>query len=132
MDVKRYFLKWTREWARVLKPGGFALVVTICCQHFETQVVGKMHGRLVIEEAVQFDNKGFTQCRLYTVRKPLAWEPPARAKKIAATGAGKMTASDVHPRSSSARSTTALHPLPHLIVDTRTCSMLAAASCVAA
>jgi len=71
-SVKQGFPKWAREWARVLKPGGFALVVTICKKVFETQVMPPLQrkGLLELEDAVQFNNKGWTVCRLYTVRKP--------------------------------------------------------------
>lgn len=71
-SVKQGFPKWAREWARVLKPGGFALVVTICKKVFENQVMPPLQqkGLLELEEAVQFNNKGWTVCRLYTIRKP--------------------------------------------------------------
>lgn len=69
--VKRYFLHWAREWVRVLRPGGVVLVVTICAKLFETQVVPQLRGGLVISESLHFDNKGFSQCRLYTLQKPL-------------------------------------------------------------
>jgi len=67
--VKRYFPRWVREWARVLRPGGAAVVVTICKKVFEAQALLPLQGVLEIEEAVQFDNKGFTVCRMYVVRK---------------------------------------------------------------
>eukprot|EP00927_Polykrikos_kofoidii_P040277 TRINITY_DN34465_c0_g1_i1.p1 TRINITY_DN34465_c0_g1~~TRINITY_DN34465_c0_g1_i1.p1 ORF type:complete len:617 (+),score=90.41 TRINITY_DN34465_c0_g1_i1:77-1852(+) len=71
--VKHYFPRWAREWARVLRPGGVAIVVTICKKVFEEQVMSPLvrKGLLVLESATQFDNKGWTVCRLYVVRKPL-------------------------------------------------------------
>jgi len=72
--VKQFFPRWAREWARVLKPGGAALVVTICKRVFEEQVLPPLQrqGLLALDEVVQFDNKGWTVCRLYVVRKPPA------------------------------------------------------------
>ena len=73
------------EWARVLKPGGVALVITICKKVLEDNVLPGLRGQLVLEEARQFDNKGWTVCRMYTVRKPLhpppvSFEPSVRPK----------------------------------------------------
>eukprot|EP00434_Breviolum_minutum_P041412 symbB.v1.2.036836.t1/scaffold5293.1/size28761/4 len=48
-------------------------VVTICSKHFEGQVMAflQKENRLILEESVPFDNKGWTQCKLYITRKPL-------------------------------------------------------------
>jgi len=70
--VKQHFPRWAREWARVLRPGGAAVVVTICKKVFEDRVLPPLQkaGLLELEEAVVFDNKGWTVCRMYVVRKP--------------------------------------------------------------
>lgn len=65
---------WVKDWARALKPGGYALVVTIRTKQFECSVLNPDHGSarklLVLQDVVQFDNKGHAQCKLYVLRKP--------------------------------------------------------------
>jgi len=77
--VKKSFPRWAREWARVLKPGGSAVVVTICKRVFEENVLPPLQnlGLLELVESAQFDNKGWTVCRLYVVRKPLPAPTPS-------------------------------------------------------
>jgi len=69
--VKRLMPRWAREWTRVLRPGGVLIVVTICSSFFEGQVLRplELRGVLWLEEALQFDNKGWTQCKLYVARR---------------------------------------------------------------
>lgn len=69
--VKRNFKVWFREWLRVLRPGGRMVVVTICTSHLEQRVVPAFtkERQVIMERSVQFDNMGWTQCKLYTFRK---------------------------------------------------------------
>jgi len=71
--VKHHLLFWAREWSRVLRPEGIALVLTICSKHFESQVMRFLakEGLLEIEATYPFDNKGWTQCKLYTIQASL-------------------------------------------------------------
>lgn len=71
-QVMKNMNAWARDWARALKPGGVALVVTIRTKQFEKEVVDNLQYRnlLWLEEAVQFDNKGYAQCKLYVLRQP--------------------------------------------------------------
>lgn len=67
---------WSRDWANALKPGGRALVVTIRTKQFENEILKNLLYRrlLFLEEALQFDNKGYWQCKLFILRKPTAEE----------------------------------------------------------
>eukprot|EP00746_Dinoflagellata_sp_MGD_P146883 gnl/MRDRNA2_/MRDRNA2_79299_c0_seq4.p1 gnl/MRDRNA2_/MRDRNA2_79299_c0~~gnl/MRDRNA2_/MRDRNA2_79299_c0_seq4.p1 ORF type:complete len:132 (+),score=25.34 gnl/MRDRNA2_/MRDRNA2_79299_c0_seq4:94-489(+) len=72
--VKKLFPRWAKEWARVLRPGGTAIIVTICAQlvsqvfqqmHARAQRNGEKEGYLELQEVVNFNNKGWTMCKLY-------------------------------------------------------------------
>eukprot|EP00439_Symbiodinium_sp_Y106_P069590 s472_g12.t1 len=64
-----------------------ALVVTICTKHFENQVLQFMQkeGRLILEDDTPFDNKGWTQCKVYILRKPLATQLDQKGCALEAT-----------------------------------------------
>ncbi|CAE7634752.1 ylbC [Symbiodinium sp. CCMP2456] len=70
--------------------GGVALVVTICTKHFENQVLQYMQkeGRLILEDDTPFDNKGWTQCKVYTLRKPPAAQLNQKGCAMEATSTG--------------------------------------------
>eukprot|EP00928_Gymnodinium_smaydae_P057116 TRINITY_DN40393_c0_g1_i1.p1 TRINITY_DN40393_c0_g1~~TRINITY_DN40393_c0_g1_i1.p1 ORF type:complete len:470 (-),score=43.76 TRINITY_DN40393_c0_g1_i1:254-1663(-) len=74
-EVKRGFPRWAREWARVLRPGGLAVIVTITTVLLE-RVCAEMQERrdgpcLEVVTSMPFDNKGWGQCRLYVTRRCL-------------------------------------------------------------
>lgn len=80
--VKKNFYYWANEWARVLRPGGFAVVVTPCLNLFRGVVMPRLKGRLVLEDSFPFDNKGHCHCQLFVVRKPATTDAdPAEAPR---------------------------------------------------
>merc|ERR1712190_135575 len=81
--VKKFMPRWAREWARVLRAGGILAIVTICSGFCETQVLKPLErmGVLQLEGSRQFDNKGYTQCRLYIARRLSADVPSSRSER---------------------------------------------------
>merc|ERR1711879_389143 len=64
--VKKYIISWALEWIRVLKIDGVAIIVTIMSSLIEAQVLPALQASGVhLEDVLHFDNKGWTQCRMY-------------------------------------------------------------------
>jgi len=94
--VKKNMLHWCEEWLRILRPGGMLVVVTITTAHFEQNVIAPLSdaGLMVQESVLQFDNKGWTQCKLYTIRRT---EWTVDAKSVLPCAVAEMRRDDDHP-----------------------------------
>ena len=71
-EVKANMLQWARTWMRLLKAdSGLLLVITIQTRWFERQIFpvlqNQMNAELVLRK--NFDNMGFTQCKIYGLIK---------------------------------------------------------------
>jgi hypothetical protein len=71
--LNKMTIRYVREAARLLKfEIGLLVLVTIRTKHLETQVLPvleKQIGLVLVTEPIEFNNCGFTNCKLYVLKK---------------------------------------------------------------
>ncbi|CAK0861769.1 unnamed protein product [Prorocentrum cordatum] len=63
---------WVLEWMRVLKPGCPAIIITICTNRIESEVIPLVRQKFpgsALDRKWAYENYGFEQCTCYMLRK---------------------------------------------------------------